>query len=208
MRVQLRIVAGQFRGRKLFTSSTPELRPTPQMVREALFSILGNAVPGRLFVDLFAGSGINGLEALSRGASSAIFIERDFRLAGDIEKLLRTFDVRNRARLFRTDAYRWAEFWKPPAEPVNIFISPPFADLEKRTPDLLKMLGHLQAKVPAHSVIVLQSEKGSALDNVALFTDWERRHYGRNELLLWQKVEDGVQGSEAQDEEIQANTEL
>src|ERR1700722_11577356 len=80
MRTELRIIAGNLKGRRLSVNVSPELRPTPQMVREALFSILGNAVPERPFVDLFAGTGIVGLEALSRGASSAIFVERDFRL--------------------------------------------------------------------------------------------------------------------------------
>src|SRR5207248_7759080 len=63
MRVQLRIVAGSLRGRKILCQVHPALRPTPQMVREALFSILGNAVPDRPFVDVFAGTGANGMEA-------------------------------------------------------------------------------------------------------------------------------------------------
>ena len=53
------------------------MRPTPQMVREALFSILGNAVPGRPFFDLFAGTGVHGLEAISRGATEAVLVERE-----------------------------------------------------------------------------------------------------------------------------------
>src|SRR5258708_36500178 len=68
MRTELRIVAGDLRGRKLHVKVGSYLRPTPQRVREALFSILGDAVPDRLFLDVFAGTGVNGLEALSRGA--------------------------------------------------------------------------------------------------------------------------------------------
>ena len=86
MRAQIRIVSGSLRGRKLACVVSAELRPTPDKVREALFSILGNAVPGRAFVDVFAGTGIMGMEALSRGASQALFVERDVRLAGDIER--------------------------------------------------------------------------------------------------------------------------
>src|SRR5207248_3784417 len=67
MRTELRIVAGALRGRKLHCKVGSYLRPTPQRVREALFSILGDAVPDRLFVDVFAGTGVIGLEALSRG---------------------------------------------------------------------------------------------------------------------------------------------
>src|SRR5437879_2950529 len=105
MRVQLRIVAGSLRGRKILCQVHPDLRPTPQMVREALFSILGNAVPDRPFIDIFAGTGVVGLEALSRGAKSAIFVERDFRLAQDVENYLRRFQLTRQARIYRTDAY-------------------------------------------------------------------------------------------------------
>src|SRR5271170_1390284 len=103
MRVQLRIVSGSLRGRKLNCNVGPELRPTPQMVREALFSILGNAVPDRQFYDVFAGTGANGLEALSRGASFTSFIERDGRLAKDIDDHLKAFDVAAQAQVVRTD---------------------------------------------------------------------------------------------------------
>ena len=131
MRVQLRIVAGSLRGRKINCQVSPELRPTPQMVREALFSILGNAVPDRPFFDVFAGTGADGLEALSRGASFTSFVERDFRLAQDIDDHLKAFDVAGQAQVIRTDVYRWAGQWRPPAEPVNVFISPPFADFQR-----------------------------------------------------------------------------
>src|SRR5213075_2466072 len=91
MKVELHIVAGTLKRRKLVCDVTPELRPTPQMVREALFSILGNAVPERPFFDVFAGTGVIGLEALSRGASAADFVERDFRLGQEIDRHLKAF---------------------------------------------------------------------------------------------------------------------
>src|SRR5947209_13353236 len=123
MRTQLRIVAGSLRGRKVSCNVHPALRPTPQMVREALFSILGNAVPGRPFYDIFAGTGVNGLEALSRGASTAVYVERDFRLGNEISQHLRAFGIAGKGKVLRTDAYRWAEGWQAPDEPVNLFLS-------------------------------------------------------------------------------------
>src|SRR5689334_16910989 len=131
-KVQVRIVAGDLRGRKINCVVTPTLRPTPQMVREAYFSILGDAIPERPFIDVFAGTGVIGLEALSRGAKHASFLERDFHLAGQIEQYLKEFDVADRAVVLRADVYRWAERWLPPAEPVNVFLSPPFGDLKHR----------------------------------------------------------------------------
>src|SRR5438128_1275759 len=128
-KTQIRIVAGSLRGRKLTVVVHAGLRPTPQRVREALFSILGNAVPERPFIDVFAGTGVVGLEALSRGASAATFVERDHRLGNDIDGHLRSFGVAQQAQLLRTDVYRWAERWRAPAEPVNVFLSPPFPGL-------------------------------------------------------------------------------
>src|SRR5262249_7762211 len=128
MRIQLRIVAGSLRGRKLLCQIDETVRPTPQMVREALFSILGDAIPERPFIDLSAGTGANGLEAISRGARSATFVERDAHLANEIDRHVRDFRVADQARIVRSDAYRWAERWLAPAEPVNIFVSPPFPD--------------------------------------------------------------------------------
>ncbi|MCI0640653.1 MAG: RsmD family RNA methyltransferase [Gemmataceae bacterium] len=225
MQVTLRIVAGSLRGRKLICHHNPDLRPTPQMVREAFFSILGNAVPGRVFVDVFAGTGIVGLEALSRGAAQTIFVERDLRLAGDIDKRLREFGLAKQAKLYRTDAYRWATSWLPSPfgrgvvgegtgqlpspfgrgvggegtqpEPVNVFFSPPFADLEHRTDDLLQMIRTLQEKVAPDSVLVVQAERDCPLEKV--LSDWETRKYGRNLLMIWQKEnqESGVSNQDS-----------
>jgi 16S rRNA (guanine966-N2)-methyltransferase len=188
MRTHIRIVAGKLRGRKIACTVTPELRPTPQMVREAFFSILGNAVPERIFIDIFAGTGVVGIEAISRGASSALLVERDPQLAKGIESHLRQFELTRVAKLYRTDCYRWVAAWMPPKTPVNIFLSPPFADLTHKTDDLIQAIATLQEKVPADSVIVVQSERGSPLDDAEQMRDWELRHYGRNELLIWQRA--------------------
>ena len=137
-KVQVRIVAGSLRGRKLTAVVHPGLRPTPQMVREALFSILGNAIPGRAFYDVFAGTGVVGLEAISRGATSARFIEKDPRQVADIQKYAQQFGVADQVQTLRADSYRWAERWLPPdQQPVNIFLSPPFPDLSDKTDEFL-----------------------------------------------------------------------
>src|SRR5437879_5738527 len=109
MKVQLRIVAGQLRGRKLTFNISGKLRPAPQRLREALFSILGNAVPDRPFYDLFAGTGAVGLEAVSRGASRVTLVERDNRVADAIEEHAKQFGVAADTTVGRADVYRWAE---------------------------------------------------------------------------------------------------
>src|SRR5947207_12579982 len=121
MRAQLRIVSGSLKGRKVQCEVHAGLRPTPDMVREALFSILGNAVPGRAFYDVFAGTGVVGLEAVSRGATSARLIEKDPRQAADIQKYADQFGVADKVQVLRADVYRWAERWVPLGkEPVNL----------------------------------------------------------------------------------------
>jgi 16S rRNA (guanine966-N2)-methyltransferase len=187
MRTAIRIISGTLGGRKVNCDVTPDLRPTPDRVRGAFFSILGNAIPGRVFVDIFAGTGVIGIEALSRGASSACLIERDPQLSKGIETHLRAFELTRQTKLYRTDAYRWVAAWIAPKEPVNIWVSPPFADLTSKKDDLLNALRILQAKVAEDSVIVLQAERGSPFDDAEELRGWEVRHYGRNALMIWQR---------------------
>ncbi len=157
------------------------------MVREALFSLLGNAIPDRIFVDIFGGTGAVGMEALSRGAKATYFIERDIKLANSIEKHLRDFGLVASAKTYRTDAYRWCAAWQAPSEPVNVFLSPPFADLHDRPEVLLESLKLLQERVAPDSIVILQSERGALIESLPDLLEWERRVYGRNVLLIWQK---------------------
>ena len=205
-KTEIRIVAGSLRGRKVTCKVSEELRPTPQMVREALFSILGNAVPDRLFVDIFAGTGVVGMEALSRGAKAAYFIERDFTLADGVLAHLKKFDLMSKSKLFRTDSYRWVSSFKAPLEPINIFFSPPFIDLKNRPEVLMDAVLQLQEKVAVESVIVLQSERGSPLDERKELESWEQRAYGRNVLYLWQRdepEEGGAASSPAENADVE-----
>lgn len=185
MKTQIRIVAGNLRGRKVTCDVHPNMRPTPQAVREALFSILGDAVPGRPFFDVFAGTGVVGLEALSRGASRVTFVERDFRLIDAIDKHLRDFGVTDQARVARTDVYRWVERWQAPAEPITVFLSPPFGDFERRPEELYAVLKELRQRVPPGSVVVLQAEESDFLEKLPGRSDADERKYGRNRLLFW-----------------------
>jgi len=88
---RLRIIAGSLRGRRVEVADDSPVRPTPEKVREALFSILGPGAPGPRVLDAYAGSGLLGLEALSRGAEEVWFVERDPEvvrvLRGNVERL-------------------------------------------------------------------------------------------------------------------------
>ena len=187
MRAQLRIVSGSLRGRKLAYTVHPALRPIPDMVRQALFNILREDISDRLFLDLFAGTGVVGFEALSRGARTVEFVERDFHAANEIARSLKEFGVADRAQLHRADVYRWVERWQPPAEPVTIFLGPPFPDFEHRPEALVQAITSLQQRLAAGSALALQSEKNFVADHLANGQTWDMRHYGRNQLAIWRK---------------------
>ncbi len=189
-KTEIRIVAGSLRGRKITCYVHPGLRPTPQMVREALFSILGNAVPDRVFYDIFSGTGVVGLEAVSRGATRAVLIEKEPRQVKDIQDYADKFGVAGKVQVLRADAYRWAERWIPPVAPVNLFLSPPFPDLSgERGTEFLKLVTDLLAKAPDDSVLTIQAEEGFPEAELPEPELWDIRRYGRNMLLFRVKGE-------------------
>jgi 16S rRNA (guanine966-N2)-methyltransferase len=160
------------------------MRPTPQLVREAFFSILGNALPDRAFFDVFAGTGVVGLEAVSRGASSARLIEKDPRQVNDIQKYVNQFGISDRVQVLRADVYRWAERWIPGKEPVNLFLSPPFSDLTAKDVEFLALVQILLQKAPNESVLTIQTETGFPVEQLPELPAWDIRNYGRNQLLF------------------------
>ena len=123
-RNEVRIIGGAWRGRKLrFPPDVPGLRPTPDRVRETLFNWLRDEVPGSRCLDLYAGSGALGFEALSRGAREVVFVDRDPRVARSLAATLATFGSRA-GIVRRADAQA---FLQAPGEPFDIvFLDPPF----------------------------------------------------------------------------------
>lgn len=122
----MRIISGTYGGRRLQAPKGDQARPTADRVREAWFSILGGAVPGARVLDLFAGSGALGLEALSRGAASADFVERHRLSLAALRKNIETLDVGADTRVHPTDAIRFAQALLPNAYDVA-FADPPYA---------------------------------------------------------------------------------
>ena len=120
----LRIIGGTWRGRRLRFPATAAIRPTPDRVRETLFNWLGTAIHGARCLDLFAGSGALGLEALSRGAAQVTFVERDAAAAHALRERLIEWQAGD-ARVERADALRYLA---GEARPFDIvFLDPPFA---------------------------------------------------------------------------------
>lgn len=187
-KTEIRIVAGTLKGRKISVFVAPTLRPTPQSVRESLFSILGNAVPGRPFMDFYAGSGVVGLEAVSRGAKHVWMVERDGKQVLAIQRLADRFAVTKQITVVKGEVLRWAAQWRVPNEPVTIFFSPPFPDLaDAGRPALVAAVTDLMNRIAPDSVVALQVEDGFPVNELQDSTAWDVRRYGRNVLMFWVK---------------------
>jgi 16S rRNA (guanine966-N2)-methyltransferase len=121
----LRVIGGQARGRRLVAPRGRDVRPTSDRVREALFSILAERLPGAVVLDLYAGSGALAIEALSRGAARAVLVERDRRAARTAATNLERAGVTARARLVQADAARYVA--EPSDGPFDlVFCDPPY----------------------------------------------------------------------------------
>ena len=105
----LKIIAGEARGRSILAPAGRTTRPILGVLKERLFNILGQRLDGQVVWDLFAGSGSLGLEALSRGAVSCVFLEKDRAAMDCLEQNIATLRMGDRATAVRSDVFRWVE---------------------------------------------------------------------------------------------------
>ena len=124
----MRVIAGKFRSRTLRSLKGLELRPSSDRLRETLFNILGPAVQGAAFLDLYAGTGAVGIEALSRGARSAWFVEQHGPATALIRRNLDSLGIRKEAEILSVDVLRGLERLESRhAHADFIFLDPPYA---------------------------------------------------------------------------------
>jgi len=135
----LRVIAGSAKGRPLKAGRGRHIRPTPAKIREALFDILGERIKGSSFLDLFAGSGAIGIEALSRGAREVIFVDNSGQAIYLIRHNLTTCGFEQKARLYQLEVSRALTSLRRDKESFNIiFLDPPYyTDLAEKTLGLL-----------------------------------------------------------------------
>jgi 16S rRNA (guanine(966)-N(2))-methyltransferase RsmD len=132
----MRVIAGEFRSRRLRSLPGPHLRPTPDRLRETLFDILAPQIEGVAFLDAYAGTGAVGIEALSRGASEAIFIERSRAAVDLIRENLQSLGIETRAQVFCAKALAVL----PRLKAEIVFLDPPY-DLAAEYAAALELLG-------------------------------------------------------------------
>jgi 16S rRNA (guanine966-N2)-methyltransferase len=132
----MRIVAGKYRSRILRSLKGNALRPTSDRLRETLFNVLGPNVSGSRFLDVFAGTGAVGIEAISRGALEVVFIENHIPAATLIRRNLASLEIQNGAQVLPLDALRALEKLaarhKPTSAPFDfVFVDPPYAEKDQ-----------------------------------------------------------------------------
>jgi len=170
----VRVVAGELGGRRLVSPSGTDVRPTSDRAREALFSILGD-VSGMAVLDLYCGTGALGIEALSRGAEGAVFIDVD---VSATEANIVALGLEDRATIACLDA---ATFLASPGEKFDLVLcDPPYTLAARLASDLEKLV---PSRLREGGLLVVESSSRSPIDlDLTLETD---RTYGEASLRIW-----------------------
>ena len=187
----MRVIAGSHRGRRLSGPQGTALRPTSDKVRGALFSILGSQVSGSRFLDLYAGTGAVGIEALSRGASTVTFVESDPKALQLLQENLRTCQLLDRAQIRVEQAAAFLDRKDWLGAPYDIlFADPPYAALDE-----LDILIHAwrPGLLSEHAAVIIEQDSHTELPaSIDRATLVRRYLYGDTALYLY-----GVSTSES-----------
>lgn len=171
----VRIIAGQWRGRRLAVADGTQVRPTPDRVRETVFNWLQQAIVGARCLDLCAGTGALGFEALSRGAQEAWFVEQDARLVDALNVAANRFGVA--PRIVRRDALAFLR--EPPSARFDIvFLDPPYAQ------PIEPMLASLPPWLAEGALVYVERPRSAGLPTVASAAWVKRSHAGAVEYGL------------------------
>jgi 16S rRNA (guanine(966)-N(2))-methyltransferase RsmD len=163
----MRIIAGQYRSRILKSLKGLALRPTSDKLRETLFNVLGQEIAGSHFIDLFAGTGAVGIEALSRGAAEVVFIENHAPAAALIRKNLASLAIRSGATVLSSDALRGLQTLasRHATQPAfdYVFLDPPYAAAD----DYLRVLRYLGSAqfLTSDAIVIAEHRKTFSLAN-------------------------------------------
>ncbi len=187
-----RIIGGELRHRRLECTLDSRTRPMKDRVRESLFDLIGTDVKRAIAIDLFAGSGAIGFEALSRGAAQVIFAERHFPTADAISRNARALGVEDRIDVRAGDVLLWAKRLPPLPQtaPWLIFISPPWSFFSERWDELLALLQAMLQAAPSRSTFVVEADV--AFDPLLLprSATWEARPMPP--AVLYFQIKDGA----------------
>jgi 16S rRNA (guanine966-N2)-methyltransferase len=185
-----RIIGGTMRGRKLLYSGDLRTRPMKERVREAVFNLVGPGVKGKQAVDLFAGTGALGLEAISRGAARALFIERHYPTLQLIRQNVQALGVEGQCELVFANTFSWA---RQPAglgsAPWVVFCSPPYDFYVERVEEMLELIGKLRETAPAQSVLMVEADARFDFGRLPQAEAWDVRSYPPAVVGIYRKNE-------------------
>jgi 16S rRNA (guanine(966)-N(2))-methyltransferase RsmD len=183
----MRITGGIGRGRKIKVPAGSKVRPTSDKVKQALFNILGERVPGSVFLDLFAGAGGVGLEALSRGAGQVVFVDGSRESLSVIKQNIEALELTDLAQVIAVKA---ESFLKRPSGPFDIiFLDPPYKM------ELAPLLGQIaQAGVlkPGGIVVAEHFKKQPSPERAGELELFRQAVYG-DTVLAFYKARTGIQ---------------
>ncbi len=175
----MRVIAGEFRSRRIESLPGMDVRPTPDRMRETLFNILSKMVPGSTFVDAYAGTGSVGIEALSRGASHVFFIEKNKAALELVRGNLKSLGVLGRVSVVAGSALR--ELGK--LRPDIVFLDPPFA-MEKEYGAALDLL----ARNPPEVVIAQHASRFDPGERHGVLERYRVVKQGDNSLSFYREA--------------------
>ena len=182
-----RVIAGSAKGRQLVAAG-PETRPLGDRLKEALFAILEPEIRDRHFLDLFAGSGAAGIEALSRGASTAVFVERAAEAARIVAANLAATGFADRATVVRADAIQWLERGRQVDGPFAVvFADPPYPEPSLLLTTLRGVETHGRDGILAGDglLVVKHARKAAVPAAAALLTSFRERRFGETMLTFY-----------------------
>lgn len=177
----VKIIAGEFRGRNINCSEGSDVRPTSSMARAAVFNILQQVGAYRRVLDLYAGSGALGIEALSRGAESVVLVEKGSGAAGVIKDNLTMLKISDRAKLHTGDAL---EFLKNCGEQFDLILAdPPYPD--RCLPDILDAVTQSKALKNSGTLVVQHSIKEGSPESRDQLKRWKNKKYGKTQVSFY-----------------------
>jgi 16S rRNA (guanine966-N2)-methyltransferase len=178
-----RVTAGASRGRQLKTPPGRTTRPTTSLVREALFNIIGDSIRGARVLDLFAGAGTLGIEALSRGAASATFVERDRSCATIVAENLAATGFAQQGDVASVDAIDWLRSHASDLATYNLLlVDPPYRDGASLTATLEALD---RAPLRDQALLVVEHYRGQPLPSMERLKEVRQRDYGGTRLTFF-----------------------
>ncbi len=185
----LRIIGGQFRGRPLVWTGDPITRPMKDNIREAVFNLVGGWIPGKHVLDLFAGSGAIGIEALSRGAVHATLIERHFPTVKLIRDNIKSLQIQSQCTVAASDTFFWSRQFlqhpgNQPVVPWAVFCSPPYDLFVSRKQDMLDLIRRLKQASPQDSLFIVESDDRFDPADLPDPDQWRVRQYAPAQISV------------------------